>query len=1033
MASLQRIAANAVSVNPEVNFSIFNANIDFSLRKCEAPAELVPLGERLSRQRRELAEEGSFHVLARRLGFLFEDILPKVPFLLKAYGTRASEIAGEYDKAKASSRSIADGIFGSHLGIDSTSIWAGATSSKPALLMHLLACMLARLWSPQEATAIWAEVVDLRRQAVKREASDGDGTSNVLAQLAAQYDADWASLQGWDASARSWLQIADSSSFKGKQKQIELIANNLSVSIQTQVTPTGIALPASDKTMVADSVIHNFCTALSTLDDLIAGKPQRILDGGVLLGLTSWHLYPDLVLLGPKTIERQQTDPLVAEGGIATLSIAYQEDPHGNQDGVYWSLPLSSLRYYGKVDCTGSTLHNSKVSIPGIQALILGASLDSLDDLSAAVDILQSLWTSNHTAYQAALRHIRNNPIPPQPTYPHSNNRPKPLQCDLENSRMTELTRGQLVDLMHNLHLLSPFMGGVELFLSKDEEDRRIALQLIRYGANCAASWIGNVKNNEHPPFFGVTDLSFILQAIHRSSDRVRVLQEIYESNCCEPEAYIIRYKKEDDTWDYASLEAIASQSRKRSRSQFESDSDDTLTPGTPMNEDWVFLSSTGDLPSFNPDSMPDYNLELPPEDTHRDDHIFTSLLNYDQGASTTVVWDFMLGIHNLAAVYIRRGRSKEMPPRPVVPLATVQRLVKAGSLNFQIVMARIQQYFARQRPNHNLSLLTLGRITDFYKHDFPHLKVSMGLIKEAPTSWPWARSLVKDLETQHLEAASLAANGVNTESIYPRPLTRQQAFASILQFESGSLAVDVDEMDKVMAISSGNSLFIAQRILHDPIPPPTMAECAVAHAIGNVGKPGIALLVAPEQPEVREHDVEKWHVINHNPFDGRSSGGSFEASSLHMSFTGWEGPLRVRGPSAFRGMEAYHLETRISMYDQAEWVADLNILKALDSSPDVRSCGLREKKCGHDTSIAACGVEFVSIDCWEELLSPADRPMVLRSGSSWMARLTGVSIAFTKGFKCFLLPVHKDFCWTCVVEEAGVRRVADGKILFVY
>lgn len=56
---------------------------------------------------------------------------------------------------------------------------------------------------------------------------------------------------------------------------------------------------------------------------------------------------------------------------------------------------------------------------------------------------------------------------------------------------------------------------------------------------------------------------------------------------------------------------------------------------------------------------------------------------------------------------------------------------------------------------------------------------------------------------------------------------------------------------------------------------------------------------------------------MNHNLFDGSQAGGVFDGSSLHMSFTGWEGPLRVRRPSAFRGMEAYNLETRISMYDR--------------------------------------------------------------------------------------------------------------------
>ncbi|KAL4738213.1 hypothetical protein BDV11DRAFT_216106 [Aspergillus similis] len=1036
MASIQRIAANAIQLNPEANFSLFHTNFDLALFKC--PAELVPLGERLSRHRRELAEEGSFHILARRLGVLFEDVLPKVPSLLKAYGTRASEIARELDKAGSPSKNIADGIFGPHLGIDSTSIWAGATSGSSALLMHLLACMLARIWSPQEATAIWAELVDQRRQAVKNQGPENDRASSIFAWQAAHYDTGWSSLQGWDASARAWLQIADNSSFKGKQKQVELIANNLSVAIQTQVTPDGIKLSASGKTIVGDSVIHNFCTALSTLDNLVAGKPQRILDGGVLLGLTSWHLYPDLVLLGPKTLDRPQEDPLIAQGGIATLSIAYHEDPHGKQDGVYWSLPLSCLRYYRPVQCKRSSLHDSKISFSGLQALILGASLDSLDNLSAAADILQSLWAFNYSAYLDSLRDLQNNPTPYQLTNTYLNKRPR-LEEDLEAfGTIHNNEKRQLVDVMHNLHLLSPLVGGIDLLRSNSEEERNIALQLIRYGSNCGKSWIGNVKDKAYAPFFGVTDLSFILQTIKQPSDRVRVLRETYQAHCCELEGCIIRFRKDDGRWGYENLlqiEPLAS--RKRSRSHFERDVSESLAPDIPVNEDWVFLSSKADT-SFVPALGEPWSYGPQPVEARSQDYVFTSFLNEEPMTSTTVAWDFLFGIHNLAAVYIRHRRlTKDRAPRPIVPLPLIQRLVKEGRLDLEIIMAQVAQFLGHHRPDHRFSLLALGRVIDHYKHELSHITLSMSVIKEPPPAWAWASSIVKDLELQHLAAASLARNGIISESIYPSPLTRQQAFAAILQFESGTLSVDVHEMDQVMAISSGNSLFIAQRILHDPIPPPNMPSCAVAHAIGNVGKPGIALLFAPEQPMVREHDVEKWHVVNHNRFDGNSSGGSFEASSLHMSFTGWEGPLRVRGPSAFRGMEAYNLETRISMYDQAEWVADLNILKSLGQSPgqspDLRTCGVLHKNCSHDPSVSACGVELVSIDCWEELLSPADEPMILRSGSSWMVRLTGVSIAFSKGFKCFLLPVHKSLCWTCVVEEAGVGRLADHKILFVY
>ncbi|BCS21457.1 uncharacterized protein APUU_21889S [Aspergillus puulaauensis] len=1036
MTSIQRVAASAVQLNPEANFSLFHANFDFSLFKCEAPAELLPLGESLSRQRRELAEEGSFHILARRLGILFEKVLPEVPSLLKAYGSRASEIASELDRAGAPSKSIADGIFGPHLGLDTTTIWAGATSGSCALLMHLLACMLARIWSPQEATAIWAELVDERRQEIKNQAMESDKASNFFAQQAALYETDWSNLQAWDASARAWLQVADNSSVKQQQKRVELIANNLSVAIQTQVTPDGMTISAPGRKMVYGSVLHNFRAALFALDNLVSGQPQRILDGGVLLGLTSWHLYPDLVILGPKTKDVFQKDLLIAPCGVATLSIAYDEDPNGNQDGVYWSLPLSSLRYYGTVQRKRSSLRDSKkLSFPEFQALILGASLDSLDGLSAAADILKCIWEFSFSVYQDILQKMQRAPARLDWTV-------KSQITNMDTGKpMWEMPKEEIRDLgtvMDHLHLLSPLMGGIELYLSRAEEERAKALQLIRYGANSAASWIGNKRHSSDPPFFGVADLAFILGAIQTPGDRVQVLQRIWQLHGSPSEGCIIRFRREDSTWGYTWLSSTKSAtSGKRSRREYESGVCETDSVRIPDDEDWAFVSSKLDGPQFGSVSGDYYSCDLP-ESINGELHgyRFGNFIRDEPMEATPIVWDLVLGNHGLAGVYTRHDRppiARESIPRSTVPLPVLRELVNHGCLDLVTVMEGIKGFLATHRPDHHFSLLALGRVIEHYKRELPHITVPMSVIKQSPWTWSWAKLVVTELKSQRRTAASLTRDGIITDKIYPSPLTRQQAFALILQFESGTLSAEVNEMDKVMAISSGNSLFIAQRVLSDPIPPDNMASCAVAHALGNVGKPGIALLFAPEQPLVREHDVERWQIVNHNLFDGSQAGGVFDGSSLHMSFTGWEGPLRVRGPSAFRGMEAYNLETRISMYDRAEWVADLNILESLTSSPNLKVCGVYGRQCDHDPSIAASGAELVSIDCWEELLSTADRPMVLRSGSSWMVRLTGVSIAYSRGFKCFLLPAHKEFCWTCVVEEADTGQREDQKLLFVY
>ena len=94
MATIGKIAASAVSANSEVNLGLANFNIDFSLIKVEAPMEYRGLRNALSRRRVENAEQGPLHRTARRLGALFDSILPSIKTLAEAYGRRASEIAG---------------------------------------------------------------------------------------------------------------------------------------------------------------------------------------------------------------------------------------------------------------------------------------------------------------------------------------------------------------------------------------------------------------------------------------------------------------------------------------------------------------------------------------------------------------------------------------------------------------------------------------------------------------------------------------------------------------------------------------------------------------------------------------------------------------------------------------------------------------------------------------------------------------------------------------------------------------------------
>jgi hypothetical protein len=93
--SFGRITASLTSGIAEATATLLNVNLDFSLVKIEAPHEFSSVGAALSSLRRESAESGPVHTTARKLGALFEPNLPMTPNLIKAYGSRASEIATE--------------------------------------------------------------------------------------------------------------------------------------------------------------------------------------------------------------------------------------------------------------------------------------------------------------------------------------------------------------------------------------------------------------------------------------------------------------------------------------------------------------------------------------------------------------------------------------------------------------------------------------------------------------------------------------------------------------------------------------------------------------------------------------------------------------------------------------------------------------------------------------------------------------------------------------------------------------------------
>lgn len=92
MPTLSSALGSLISATNENYAALANVKFDFSLVKMEAPVEFNGIVSALSRRRRAEAEEGPSHRTARRLGALFEDLVPSTPRLISAYGLRMSEI-----------------------------------------------------------------------------------------------------------------------------------------------------------------------------------------------------------------------------------------------------------------------------------------------------------------------------------------------------------------------------------------------------------------------------------------------------------------------------------------------------------------------------------------------------------------------------------------------------------------------------------------------------------------------------------------------------------------------------------------------------------------------------------------------------------------------------------------------------------------------------------------------------------------------------------------------------------------------------
>jgi hypothetical protein len=215
---------------------------------------------------------------------------------------------------------------------------------------------------------------------------------------------------------------------------------------------------------------------------------------------------------------------------LATIGVAASEDERtsGFGEGVYWSLPLANLRYYGTVKSKRSSFRDStRLSVPEVQLLALGAYLDhdSLQEFLLVAKLFQTIWVSCLESLQQDVAKAWDKEG--KSDYPES------AEWFVNTRHLGISSNSKLLALQY----LSYFRRGVEFYLTGDRLKQDMALKLVNYGSRHGKQWFGT--SSSAPRLF---PLSGTLKSLRSHAERVSLLRRLCNQSNVRSSNAIIRY-----------------------------------------------------------------------------------------------------------------------------------------------------------------------------------------------------------------------------------------------------------------------------------------------------------------------------------------------------------------------------------------------------------------------------------------------------------------------------------------------------------
>ncbi|KAK7409382.1 hypothetical protein QQX98_008444 [Neonectria punicea] len=1014
MANLGNISASLISAKNENTAALVNINLDVSLYRCDPPAEFLPVGSALATWRKTEAEDGELHKTACRLGFLFNELVPETPNLIRCYGTRASEIMNSPNiNPRGTSE---DGAFRDFVGADGTCIWAAATSIPASLSAFLLACMLARAWDAKQATSIWAELVHERIAQVEAQIKMNK-VVNPHTAMAIRQNISRADLAKWDASARAWLRRADQSKVQFHVR-FTLIMKN-------------VKTPFVDPGSTFEKVTRGWIRAMMVLEDLLQNVPQQVPDRAVLMAISAWHLYPDLLVCQEKITKVTLNDPLFPPAAVLTLGL----EPRGTHSDnlCQWSLALSHFRYYGDPIKVRSEEAYQRVSFQDLWVVALGALLRQWQLPSSSIGP-SIVWF-------------------------------KRLGEVLKTSSASSCP-----EVSWLLHLCEAASSVVDPTATESDP----MMLLVQFGWWKATRFFGSGVTIR-PHFFGLCQLNVIreLQGDHDLEIGFQYIRQIGSQLNLRPQDAIAVYlhKGEDGTHvEWATLSPVSSReiamgtsastketSKSNARWMYFQTLDNHLRPHSILEHRAQHIQSVGEkytivspqkvaqaifIKGHGVDKMtctwkepPPLFAELASPTSFQSLDLGTPILGATsfrlyiresllRGKSTTALASHGLGpgLRWLngdpdADAVIRYFKFLE-PMQPTYDSEESQAKrqkvthVSSGSTSNthsglidpqgEKLVYGIGRFIAS--ADFLVSLRALELATIIYLQ-LPNSSVSLKVIDKELSKAHWLPGRLKAINSANIDGFQQAlCKPIEQDSL---TLSRQNVFAAIAMFESGFLNLDPENLNEVVALCSEDSIFVSGILLSDP-----ETECRginIRHLVGNIGQAGMILMVAPMNPRIRPLKYDP-RMIRQHSYDGKCTD-KFKGTSLHLSFTNWKISLDWNNTGEI-DQHVFLLESVISVQDKGEWVADIDVLELEKSEMQVIKfpCDCQRE------ALPPSSQDVLSLESWEEILDPPPSVGVIRANRNWAARLAAITVLEQQGQGHAVAVLGNDpICWSCL------------------